>query len=225
MLLSVSFHLCHYLILWKRPIFSLHQLFWCKLCVSCYFPDNSVVEKGAIEMGWGWGWKVELKSVMDERERWEEKRPEGPRVFFYFCRDVEYCTIIDATEKHRKSIPMLLTRNQNHCWSTSGSYFILFEWLYHHLQGTDASVGFFKFVRSCCSSQIFSHYVPRPWRNKSPLSHRFLSGSVNITPTGTPDWELTLPDYINMFNKQDVEILSCQTGIDRNAERGGKLTF
>lgn len=28
-----------------------------------------------------------------------------------------------------------------------------------------------------------------------------------------------------MFNKRDVEILSCQTDTDRNAERGGKLTF
>lgn len=35
--------------------------------------------------------------------------------FFDLCRDVEYCTIIDATEKHGKSMPMLLTKNQNHC--------------------------------------------------------------------------------------------------------------
>lgn len=54
MLLSVSLHLCHYLFLCKKAHFFLTSAVLVEpFSFFLYFPENSVVEKGAIEIGGG----------------------------------------------------------------------------------------------------------------------------------------------------------------------------
>lgn len=109
MLLSVSLCLCHYLILCKKADFFLTSAVLVQLFSFSFSREQCGGKRCNRDWGRRWGrWEVELKGVMDERERWEEtRRPLGVASSSSSnCRDMEYCSIINATRKHWKSVSL-----------------------------------------------------------------------------------------------------------------------
>lgn len=96
---SVSWHLCPCLYSAGTTIFLSLQLFWSKF--SFFFNKHCGGIRCKRDWGRRWGrWEVELRGVMDERERWEEtRRPLSvPSSSSSYCSDREYYAPVDATQ-------------------------------------------------------------------------------------------------------------------------------
>lgn len=145
---------------------------------------------------WGrrWGrWEVELKGVMDERERWEEtRRPSGVASSSSSnFRDMEYCSIIDATRKHWKSLSLL----------SKPVSVLIYRWLV--FVPSFHSRLWAELVNIFLNSALMLVSSP-----KSPLTHRILS-RWRENERNAFLFFLPLVDNIYILNK-DGKILWCQ---------------
>lgn len=97
---SVSSHLCPCLYSAGKTIFLLLQLFWSKFFLF-FFSKHCGGIRCKRDWGRWWGrWEVELRGVMDERERWEEtRRPLSVlSSSSSYCSDREYYALVDASQ-------------------------------------------------------------------------------------------------------------------------------